>query len=162
MKEAHGPDWMGKPCQQQDGVLTKLGWDQLAMANLLWHLTHMNWFEFNADSRLVRLRFTLRFWRMARDGVPAWFTKPGPTTKGTQPATTDLRLREKTREKIGKVFKHWYLLPTGLAIKPFIKYFVVSKGEDDIRLVYDATANKLTSVFGYQAFGYLLLTHSLI
>ncbi len=80
---------------------------------------------------------------MARDGVPAWFTKPVPTTKSTQPAITDLRLREKTREKIGKVFKPRYLLLTGLAIKSFIKYFVVPKGEDDIQLVYDATANKL-------------------
>jgi hypothetical protein len=60
-----------------------------------------------------------------------------------QPAITDLRLREKTREKIGKVFKRWYLLLTGLAIKSFIKYFVVPKGEDDIQLVYNATANKL-------------------
>jgi hypothetical protein len=80
---------------------------------------------------------------MARDGVPAWFTKPGLTTKGTQPAITDSRLREKTREKIGKVFKRRYLLSTGLAIKSFIKYFTVPKGEDDIRLVYNATANKL-------------------
>jgi hypothetical protein len=80
---------------------------------------------------------------MVRDGVLAWFTKPGPTTKGTQPAITDSRLREKTREKIGKVFKRWYHLSTGLAIKSFIKYFAVSKGEDDIRLVYDTTANKL-------------------
>ncbi len=35
MKEAHGLDWMGKPCQQRDGVLTELGWDQSAMANLI-------------------------------------------------------------------------------------------------------------------------------
>jgi hypothetical protein len=35
MKEAHGPDWMGKPHQRQDGILTELGWDQLAIANLL-------------------------------------------------------------------------------------------------------------------------------
>ncbi len=28
-------------------------------------------------------------------------------------------------------------------MKLLIKYFVVPKGEDDIRLVYDATANKL-------------------
>ncbi len=134
MKEAHGPDWMGKPHQQRDGVLTELGRDQSAMANLLWHSTHTNWFEFNAGFRLVHLRFPLRFQRIVRDGVPAWFTKPGPTTKGTQPAITDSRLREKMREKIGKVFKHRYLLflLTGLAIKSFIKYFMVPKGEDNI------------------------------
>ena len=105
MKKAHGPDWMGKPRQYRDGVLTELGRDQSAIVNLLWHSTHTNWFEFNAGSRLVHLRFPLRYRRMARDGVPAWFTKPGTTTKGTQPAITDSSLREKTREKIGKVLK---------------------------------------------------------
>ncbi len=68
---------------------------------------------------------------MARDGVPAWFTKPGPTTKGTQPAITDSSMREKTREKIGKVLKRQYLILTGLKIKSFIKFFAVPKGEDD-------------------------------
>jgi hypothetical protein len=116
----------------------------VGIANLLWHSTHTNWFEFNLGSRLVHLRFPLRYRRMARDGVLVWFTKPSPTTKGTQPAITDMRLREKTREKkIGKVFKRRYLISTCLAIKSFIKYFVVPKGEDDIRLVYNATANKL-------------------
>ncbi len=145
MKEAHGPDWMGKPRQQRDGVLTELGRDQSAMASLPWHSTHTNWFEFNTGSRLVHLHFPLHFRRMGRDGVPVWFTKPGLTTKGTQPAITDLRLREKTREKIRKVFKRRYLLLTGLAIKSFIKYFAVPKAkrEVDIQLVYNATANKL-------------------
>jgi len=69
--------------------------------------------------------------------------KPGPTTKGTQPAILDSSLREKTREKIRKVLKRRYLISTGLTIKSFIKFFAVPKGEDDICLVYDATANKL-------------------
>ena len=143
MREAHGLEWMKKPRQHRDGLLTELGKDQSAIANLLWHSTHTNWFEFHAGSRLVHLRFPLRYRRMARDGVPAWFTKPGPTTKGTQPPITDSRLRQKTREKIGKVLKRRYLISTGLAIKSFIKFFAVPKGEDDIRMVYDATANKL-------------------
>jgi hypothetical protein len=135
MKETHGSGWIGKPRQHRDGGLTELGRDQSAIANLLWHSTHTNWFEFNAGSRLVHLRFPVRYRRMARDGVPAWFTKPGPTTKGTQPAITDSSLREKTREKIGKVLKRRYLISTGLKIKSFIKFFAVPKGEDDIRLV---------------------------
>ena len=138
MKLTHGPDWMGKPRQRWDGVLIELGRDQLAIANLLWHLTHTSWFEFNTGSRLIRMRSPLQFWRMTRDNVPAWFTKPGPTTKGKQPKTEG-----ETREKIGKVFKRRYLLLMGLATKLFIKYCVILKGEDDIRLVYEATANKL-------------------
>ena len=157
MKEAHGPAWMGKPRRHRDRALTKLGRDQVAIANLLWHSTHTNWSEFNAGSRLVHLHFPLRYWRMARDGVPAWFSKPGPTTKGKQPAITDARLREKTREKIGKVFKRRYLISTGLAIKSFIKYFAVPKGEEDIRLVYDATANKLNECVWVPSFWLLTI-----
>ena len=32
---------------------------------------------------------------------------------------------------------------TCISIKSLIKYFAVPKGKDDMRLVYDATANKL-------------------
>jgi hypothetical protein len=63
--------------------------------------------------------------------------------KGRQPIIADAGVRARTREKIGKVMKRRYLLTTDLPIKSFIKFFAVAKGEDDIRLVYDATANKL-------------------
>jgi hypothetical protein len=46
-------------------------------------------------------------------------------------------------EKIGKVITQRYLLTSGLPIKSYIKYFAILKGEDDIRLVYSTTANKL-------------------
>jgi hypothetical protein len=75
--------------------------------------------------------------------VKAFFEKPGPTTKGGQPVITDPLIREQTQEKIGKVITQRYLLTSGPPIKSYIKYFAVPKGEDDIRLVYDATANKL-------------------
>ena len=35
------------------------------------------------------------------------------------------------------------MLKSGLDLKSLIKYFAVPKGDDDIRIVYDATANKL-------------------
>ena len=41
------------------------------------------------------------------------------------------------------MIKRRYLLTTDSSIKFFIKCFVVPKGEDDIRLVYNVTANKL-------------------
>ena len=37
------------------------------------------------------------------------------------------------------------MLTTGLKLKSLIKYFDVPKGEDDVRIVYDATANMLNS-----------------
>ena len=80
---------------------------------------------------------------MARDGIPVLFKSPGSTMKGKQPIIANAGIRAKTREKIGKVIKRRFLLTTDLPIKSFIKFFAVPKGEDDIRLVYDATANKL-------------------
>ena len=49
----------------------------------------------------------------------------------------------KMKEKIWKAIKRRYLLPTDLLVKSYIKYFAVPKGEDDICIVYNATANKL-------------------
>ena len=72
--------------------------------------------------------------------------------KGKQPIIADAGIRAKTREKIGKVIKRRYLLTTDLPIKSFIKKIVVPKGEDDIRLVYDATANKLNELVWIPSF----------
>ncbi len=36
-----------------------------------------------------------------------------------------------------------YLVTTDIIIKLLIKYFAVPKGDDNVRIVYDATANKL-------------------
>ena len=53
-------------------------------------------------------------------------------------------MHAKVMEKIKKVIKWRYLtMASGATIKSYIKYFAVPKGEDDIRMVYDATANKL-------------------
>ena len=41
------------------------------------------------------------------------------------------------------MLKRRYLLPSDSLVKSYIKYFAVPKGDDDIRMVYDATANKL-------------------
>jgi hypothetical protein len=54
-------------------------------------------------------------------------------------------MRAKVKEKIFKVVKRRYLLTSGIKVKSLIKYFAVPKGEDDICLVYDATANKLNN-----------------
>jgi hypothetical protein len=48
------------------------------------------------------------------------------------------------KSKILKVVKRRYLKTVDIgSIKSLIKYFAVQKGDDDIRLVYDATANRL-------------------
>jgi hypothetical protein len=49
------------------------------------------------------------------------------------------------REKLSKVVRRRHLVSLGIKVKLYIKFFAVPKGEDDIRMVYDATANHLTN-----------------
>jgi hypothetical protein len=80
---------------------------------------------------------------MACSGVRVFFEQPGPTMHEAQPVIRDPKLQEMTKEKILKVVKRRYLQTTGTEVKSYIKYFAVLKGEDDIMLAYNATANQL-------------------
>jgi hypothetical protein len=140
MHETHGTDWVNKR-RTKGEALTELGRDRAAIAGVLWHSTNTNWFEFHAGSRLVHLWFPIRYRKMARDGVPVYFEWPGPTTREAQPIVADAVMRAKAKEKIFKVVKRQYLLTSGIKVKSLKKYFTVPKGEEDICLVYNATAN---------------------
>jgi hypothetical protein len=145
MAESHGKNWSTKPRKLvKGGTINELGRDREAIANMLWHSTHTNWFEYNAGSRLIHFRFPKQYRKEARDGVRPFFEKAGPTTQRGQPTIDDPVMRVKVMEKIKKVIKRRYLTTSsGATIKSYIKYFAFPKGEDDIRMVYDATANKL-------------------
>jgi hypothetical protein len=82
---------------------------------------------------------------VARDGVKVFFETEGPSTRDEQPPIPDLARRKQVRGKLQKVLDRRYMLTTGLNIKSLIKFFDVDKGETDIRIVYDATANMLNS-----------------
>jgi hypothetical protein len=97
---------------------------------------------------------------MARDGVNVYFECPGPMVRGPQPKVADPKVQEMVKQKILKVMRRRYLVG-GHKIKSLIKYFAVPKGDDDIRLVYDATANWLMNAFGSRPFGSPPLTPSL-
>ena len=142
MRTEHGGQWKTMP-RSKNGKLTKVGRDLHAMRNMLWHSIHTNWFEYKAGSRNIHFRFPIRYRLMARDGVKCFFETEGPSTHEAQPSIPDPERRKKVRSKMFKVINRRYMLSTGLNIKSLIKFFDVDKGEDDIRIVYDATANKL-------------------
>jgi hypothetical protein len=144
MRSMHGPSWGTLP-QKRDGVLTELGRDQEAVLDMLWHAMHTSWFDYHTGSRLVLLRFLTHFRAMARDGVPVWFERPGPTTREAQPTISSTEIRAKAKKKFAKVLRRRYLVTIGIAIKSLIKYFAVLKGKDDVRMVYHAMANKLNN-----------------
>ena len=92
---------------------------------------------------MVHLQFPLQYIGIARDGVPVFFERPGPTNKEPQPPLRDPEVRSGVRRKIEKVMHQRYMLKSGIELKSLIKYFSEPKGENDIRIVYDATAKKL-------------------
>jgi hypothetical protein len=137
---AHGAAWV-KARRMKNGHLTEFGRDRKAIAGILWHSVHTSWFEFNAGSCLIFFCFPKQYQKMARDGVRVFFEHPGPTTWEAQPDISDPKLQEMAKEKVLKVVKDWYLRTAGTQVKSYIKYFVVPKREDYIRLVYDTMVN---------------------
>jgi hypothetical protein len=138
----HGIKWT-QLRRIKDGHVTKFGWDLKAIAGILWHLPHTSWFEFNLGSRLIFFWFPNQYREIAQDGVRVFFERPGQTMREAQPNISDPKVRKIAKEKILKVVRRWYLRTTEVNVRSYIKYFAVPKGEDDIRIVYDATANQL-------------------
>jgi hypothetical protein len=60
-----------------------------------------------------------------------------------QPSVLDPKIQEMVKDKILQMVTCRYLLTSRIMVKSFIKYFAVPKGEDNIRLVYNAAANRL-------------------
>eukprot|EP00956_Cyclotella_meneghiniana_P000084 scaffold152_cov52-Cyclotella_meneghiniana.AAC.4 len=109
-----------------NGKLTQLGKELEAVRNILWHANETNWFEYLSGSRLHHFRFPIRYRNEARDGTRIYFEKAGPTTKQNQPAVPP-EILDQVTSKIKKVIKRRYM----------------TRGERDIRMVYDATASGL-------------------
>jgi hypothetical protein len=99
MWRMHCQSW-GTLLQSKDGMSMELGRDWEVIAGMLWHNVHTTWFDSHAGSRLVHLRFPILFRTMARDGVPVWFERPGPTTQEAQPQIVDAGIRVKAKENV--------------------------------------------------------------
>ncbi len=69
MHHPREPNLWGRPRRSSGGQLNQKGRDREAIAGILWHSFHTNWFEYNAGSRLIHFRFSERYRNMARDGV---------------------------------------------------------------------------------------------
>lgn len=75
-----------------------------------------------------------------RNGMPPRFTHEPPMCMDRQRPNSTPLFAQKEREKVFKVIKRGYLLPTPLDnLQSLMHYFSVPKGEDDIRMVYDGS-----------------------
>lgn len=147
-----GADWYTKPRSTSKGKSTLVQVEVHALSNVMWHATEADWFEYHRGSQLHYFRFPPIYQKMARDGVRVFFEKKGPTSKRAARPIEDPVLRAKVRKKLEKVINRAYIVEAGISLKSLIKYFPVPKGEDDIRIVYDATANELNEAVWVPSF----------
>ena len=147
MKKMHGDRWMSAPRRNKHGVLNELGLDRQRLVEVVYYATMSDWFEYPGGSALHFMRFPKKYRALARDGVPNFFSQPGPRVMKSQPKMKPDEIKV-LREKLSKVIGKRYLdLPDGQLLS-LIKYFAVPKGvvdgvAQDWRIVYHAGANGL-------------------
>ena len=81
-----------------------------------------------------------------------FFKQTGLTSKELQPPLGDSVMCLRVRHKLEKVIHCRYMLRSGIDLKSLIKYFTIPKGENNIRFVYVATANKLNECMWVPSF----------
>jgi hypothetical protein len=125
--------------------------DAEAIHDILWQATENDWFEYPLGSRLIFFRFPACYCTQAKRGVKVTFTCKGPSSKQQQPP---LKLDEKKvlRKKIRKFVEQKYIAPPTGWIRSLIKYFAVPKGDDNVRIVSNATANRLNKCIWVPSF----------
>mmetsp|Transcript_11711 Transcript_11711/g.19385 ORF Transcript_11711/g.19385 Transcript_11711/m.19385 type:complete len:1450 (-) Transcript_11711:1434-5783(-) len=138
-----GKGWQTAPRHKPDGTLTELGIELHALTNILWYAGEATWFEHKSGSTLHYFRFPPIYQKIAKDGVPIFFEKKGPASMKRQARFANPALKKGAQEKINKALGRKYIVEANITLKSLIKYFAVPKGLEDIRMVYDATANGL-------------------
>jgi hypothetical protein len=117
LKDKFGVAWNLMLLRTESGRLSRVGKEKEAMRHLLWHATEASWFEYNRGSQVYHFRFPLRYQKMAGDGVPVFFEKPGPSIMQPQPVFTDPDVLERVKPKIEKVIKRRYMVRVSSGLK---------------------------------------------
>jgi hypothetical protein len=125
--------------------------DLLAGCECLWRACEADWWEWKAGSHLFFWRWPQAHREAARDGYPPFVRSALPEYKRPQPPERDVGLRLQVREKLSSVRSKRYI-DKG-EVKSLTSYFGVPKGEQDIRMVYDASRSKLNEALWAPNFG---------
>ena len=113
----------------------KVGRDAVRRAGLA------SWWEWDAGSSLFFWRWPAEYKKDVRDGLEVCVEGQLPEYWARQNWPKDLAEREQLKKKLYKpVFKNY--IARGF-VKSLTSFFAVLKGEDDIRIVYDATKSLL-------------------
>jgi hypothetical protein len=117
--------------------------DVLAGCDCLWRGGLADWWEWKAGSRPFFWRWPAEHRLAARDGYPPFIQSPLPNYKRPQPPERDPVMRQQVKDKLATVREKGYI-DKGKVLS-LTSYYGVPKGEQNIRMVYDATKSQLNA-----------------
>ena len=115
--------------------------DLVPGADAVARAANSTWFEWDDGSRPFHWRWPAFYQRVIRDGLKVHFVSTKPQYKKPQKGTKDPATRAKIIKKLKKVRTRRYIAPG--FVTSLTSFFAVPKGEDDIRMVYDASVSGL-------------------
>ena len=101
------------------------------------------WWEWHDGSGLFFWQWPSWYGRQASEGVSVWVVKPLPRCQTPQRREANARTRSLVAAKLDKVRTRRYI-SEGI-VTSLTSYFLVPKGPEDIRMVYDRTASGLNN-----------------
>ena len=125
--------------------------DWLAGQDAVARAAGASWWDWTVGSRLFFWRWPKWYQRTALEGMPVFYTKHLKNYTAYQPDEWDEDTKDKQGKKLNKVLERRYVSLLGTAtltesanpVKSWTSFFSVPKGEDDIRMVYDASKSGL-------------------
>jgi len=100
-----------------------------------------SWWDWEGGSRLLFWRWPLSQRAAARDGYPMFFQEPPVLYRRHQTSERDEKTRQLVAQKLQVVRNKGYIAKG--RVESLTSFFSVPKGDDDIRLVYDASRSGL-------------------
>ena len=117
--------------------MKELGEDVIVGRDVIHRCCESTFWEWEGGSRLIFWRWGKSFKKEARDGTPIFVSGTLPKYIKRQQWPSSVEERRAITKKLHKVQKRGYV-SEGHVVS-LTNYFCVPKGNDDIRMVYDAT-----------------------
>jgi len=134
LRKEHGSRWSTNPLALRDKEVGR---------QCLHHVAGADWWEWKAGSTLLFWRWPERHRKLVRDGHKIWVKSDLPSYLRPQPNEKDRDVREKVALKLRNVVDKGYVGKG--TVTSLTSFFSVPKGDQDIRMVYDASKSGLNA-----------------
>jgi len=141
LKSEHGVPWQTNAASDPD---------LMAGRSCLRHACGADWLEWRQGSTLFFWRWPPPLRKEARDGHPIWVKGDLPSYRRPQRKEKDELIRWQVQQKLDSVRSKGYIVKG--SVSSLTGYFAVPKGDNDIRLVYDATKLGLNAALWVPSF----------